>query len=385
MTPSRGFPESEFQSRCAKAQDLMAQAGLDALLLTTEVEVRYYSGFLTRFWESPTRPWFLILPASGMPIAVIPSIGAHLMGQTWLTDIRTWAAPDYQDDGIGLLSETLRDVVPAQGRIGLAAHLESHVRLPRDAIASLEAELGSRHLVSDDEITWRLRMVKSEAEIAKITAAIAVADRAFARVGEVAGEGIALSDVFRRFQMLCLEEGADWVPYLAGAAGQGGYGDVISPANDCPLRRGDVLMLDTGVIRDGYFSDFDRNFSVGQPSDAVKAGHARLIDAVDAGLEAARPGARFCDIFHAMDKILRTDGSVSDAGRLGHGLGMQLTEGPSILPADQTVLQPGMVLTLEPSLAVGKRKILVHEEDVVIREGETVCLSQRDGRDMRVI
>jgi Xaa-Pro aminopeptidase len=70
--------------------------------------------------------------------------------------------------------------------------------------------------------------------------------------------------VFRRFQMLCLEEGADWVPYLAGAAGQGGYFDVISPATDAPLAPGDVLMLDTGAIRDGYFCDFDRNYSVGR-------------------------------------------------------------------------------------------------------------------------
>ncbi|MEX3015733.1 M24 family metallopeptidase [Gymnodinialimonas hymeniacidonis] len=385
MTVPRGFPDEEFRSRCTKAQSLMAETGLDALLLTTEVEVRYYTGFLTRFWESPTRPWFVVLPATGAPIAVIPSIGTHLMQQTWVDDIRTWASPDYDDDGIGLLVETLRELVPEGGRIGLAAHLESHVRMPRAGMEALEAALGSRRLVPDDEITWRLRMVKSEAEIAKITAAVGVADRAFNRVGEIARVGVALSEVFRRFQMLCLDEGADWVPYLAGAAGQGGYNDVISPATNAPLRVGDVLMLDTGVIRDGYFSDFDRNFSVGAPAEAVKMGHSRLIEAIDAGLDAAKPGARFCDIFHAMNTVVSDGGAPSDAGRLGHGLGMQLTEGPSIIPADQTVLEPGMVLTLEPSVAVGGGKILVHEEDIVIRENGPVCLSQRETREMRVI
>ena len=99
-TPQRGFPDAEFQGRVAKAQHLMGQRGLDALLLTCETDVRYFTGYLTRFWESPTRPWFLVVPASGAPVAVIPSIGAALMAQTWVRDIRTWSSPDLQDDGI---------------------------------------------------------------------------------------------------------------------------------------------------------------------------------------------------------------------------------------------------------------------------------------------
>ena len=363
----------------------MAREGLDALLLTTEVEIRYYTGFLTRFWESPTRPWFLVLPSSGAPIAVIPSIGAHLMRQTPISDIRTWAAPDYADDGIGLLSETLREVAPKAGRIGLASHIESHVRMPRAGLAALDAALADRTLVPDAEITWRLRMLKSDLEIEKISDAVASADRAFDRVSEIAGAGVALSDVFRRFQILCLEEDADWVPYLAGAAGQGGYRDVISPATDDKLRPGDVLILDTGVIRDGYFSDFDRNYSVGPPTDAVASGHARLVDAIDAGLEAAQPGATFADLFHAMAQVVMSGGDPSDAGRLGHGLGMQLTEGPSIIPSDHTRLEPGMVLTLEPGVDMGGGRIMVHEEDIVIRDDGPVCLSRRQEREIRVI
>ncbi len=385
MTVARGFPPAEFAARCDAAQAAMARGGLDALLLTTEGEIRYYTGFLTRFWESPTRPWFVVLPAGGAPIAVIPSIGAHLMAQTWVEDIRTWSAPDYDDDGIGLLAETLRGVVSQDGRIGLAGHVESHVRMPRAALQRLEAALETRALVPDQEITWRLRMVKSAAEIDKIAAAVAVGDRAFARVAEIAGEGVPLETVFRRFQILCLEEGADWVPYLAGAAGRGGYGDVISPATEEPLRAGDVLMLDTGVIRDGYFCDFDRNFSVGAPNDTVASANACLIDAIDAGLAAAQPGATFADLFHAMSAVTHPGGGCAASGRLGHGLGMQLTEGPSIIAADHTVLEPGMVLTLEPLVDLAPGRILVHEEDVVIRESGAVCLSARAGREMPVL
>ena len=119
MTLPRGFPPEEFRARTARAQAAMAREDLAALLLTTEADIRYVSGFLTRFWESPTRPWFLILPAAGDPVAVIPSVGAHLMGRTWLTDIRTWRAPDPEDDGVILLADTLAELVPPGGRVGV--------------------------------------------------------------------------------------------------------------------------------------------------------------------------------------------------------------------------------------------------------------------------
>jgi Xaa-Pro dipeptidase len=218
-------------------------------------------------------------------------------------------------------------------------------------------------------------MVKSDAEIICIATSCGIADRAFARLPEIARAGEPLSAVFRRFQMVCLEEGADWVPYLAGGAGQGGYTDVISPATDTPLQTGDVLMLDTGLVRDGYFCDFDRNFSVGPPAPEVQSAHARLISATHAAFEAARPGITAAELFHVMDRLVTGGQGASDAGRLGHGLGMQLTEPPSLLASDHTLLQPGMVLTLEPGIDLGGGRILVHEENIVIRETGAEWLS----------
>ena len=116
ITPQRGFPVSEFEARLAKAQGQMVIEGLSAMLMSTEPEVRYFSGFLSQFWQSPTRPWFMIIPASGKPIAVIPEIGRQCMSNTWIEDIRTWDAPNPQDDGVTLLADTLREVreSPAQ-------------------------------------------------------------------------------------------------------------------------------------------------------------------------------------------------------------------------------------------------------------------------------
>ena len=374
----QGFETTEFKARLTRAQSRMNAADLDAILLTTEPDIRYFTGYLTRFWESPCRPWFLVLPRSGDPIAVIPSIGAALMARTWITDIRTWRAPDLEDDGISLLAETLRDLGP---RIGTPSGLQSHLRMPLGDFARLNAAL-PQPIGADADILRSLRLVKSEAEIEKIKTACQIATRAFDRVPEIARIGQPLAPVFRDFQRLCLDEGADWVPYLAGAAAPVGYGDVISPADDRPLEAGDVLMLDTGLVHDGYFCDFDRNFSVGSPSPDVAAGHSRLIEATYAAFEAARPGATAAELFHVMDKIVTGGAGGSEAGRYGHGLGMNLTEWPSLIPTDHTPLVEGMVLTLEPGIELAPGRALVHEENIVIRENGAEWLSQPYGAEM---
>ncbi|WP_347853511.1 Xaa-Pro peptidase family protein [Planktomarina sp.] len=374
----QGFETTEFKARLTRAQSRMNAADLDAILLTTEPDIRYFTGYLTRFWESPCRPWFLVLPRSGDPIAVIPSIGAALMARTWITDIRTWRAPDLEDDGISLLAETLRNIGP---RIGTPSGLQSHLRMPLGDFARLNAAL-PQPIGADADILRSLRLVKSEAEIEKIKTACQIATRAFERVPEIARIGQPLAPVFRDFQRLCLDEGADWVPYLAGAAAPGGYGDVISPADDRPLEAGDVLMLDTGLVHDGYFCDFDRNFSVGSPSPDVAAGHSRLIEATYAAFEAARPGATAAELFHVMDKIVTGGAGGSKAGRYGHGLGMNLTEWPSLIPTDHTPLVEGMVLTLEPCIELAPGRALVHEENIVIRENGAEWLSQPYGAEM---
>jgi Xaa-Pro aminopeptidase len=325
----------------------------------------------------------LVVPAVGDPIAVIPSIGVALMSRSWISDIRSWRSPDLADDGVSLLGAALREVAGTDGRIGVPSGLETHVRMPMHSWNALQNNVT---LLDDAEIMVRLRRIKSQAEIAKIAHAGGIATRAFARVPEIARAGVPLEKVYRHFQMLLLEEGADWVPYLAGAAGQDGYYDVISPATETRLMQGDVLMLDTGAVWDGYFCDFDRNFAVGAASDAAQTGHERLIDAVNAGFEAAKPGAMMCDLFDAMSAVVAGgSGANADAGRMGHGLGMQLTEWPSIIPTDRTVIEPGMVLTLEPSVETVDGRIMVHEENIAITENGAVNLNTPAGRLLGVV
>jgi len=384
--PERGFSEAEFAARTAKAQRQMATQGMSGLLLLTEPEVRYFSGFQTLFWQSPTRPWFLFVPAEGKPIAIIPEIGADLMRRTWIDDIRTWSAPAPDDDGISLLTELLSPYAARGEAIGVMKGHETALRMPLGDYERLVAGLTGLKITDCTELVRGLRMVKSEAEIEKLAHICAIGSATFAELPNIASVGMPLEDVFRAFRREALAQGADDMPYLVGGAEQGGYSDVISPPSSRPLQSGDVLMLDTGAVWDGYFCDFDRNWAIGRADDAAKQAYDVLWRATEAGLAAARPGATCRELFQAMNKVIsELDDPGGDVGRLGHGLGMQLTEWPSHAAWDETVLEENMVLTLEPSLSYGAGHIMVHEENLVVEADGVRLLSTRAAPELPVI
>ena len=117
----------------------MGEQRVDALLLTTEPEVRYFTGFLSQFWESPTRPWFLVIPSAGKPVAVIPEIGESGMAQTWIDDIQTWPAPRPEDDGISTLVSVFEKLTRRFGKIGMSLGVQSVIRMPVHDYESLSA------------------------------------------------------------------------------------------------------------------------------------------------------------------------------------------------------------------------------------------------------
>ncbi|KUJ85491.1 peptidase M24 [Ruegeria marisrubri] len=385
-TPERGFPEAEFAARTRRAQSLMADRQLSGLLLMTEPEVRYFSGFHTLFWQSPTRPWFLFVPAEGKPVAVIPEIGAALMRRTWIDDIRTWSAPAPADDGLSLLTELLSSLAARGDTIGVMKGHETSLRMPLGDYERLMAGLPGLKVADATGLIRSLRMVKSEAEIEKLAHICAIGSRTFAQVPAMAHEGLPLEELFRAFRREALAQGADDVPYLVGGADQGGYHDVISPPTRRPLQAGDILMLDTGASWDGYFCDFDRNYAIGHADDLSRRAYDVLWRATEAGVAAARPGATCRELFQAMRSVIaEMDDQGGDVGRLGHGLGMQLTEWPSHAAFDETVLEPNMVLTLEPSLGYGDGRIMVHEENIVVTESGARLLSTRAAPELPVI
>jgi len=384
--PPRGFTRDEFERRTAAAQRLMAARRLDALLLTTEANVRYFSGFHSQFWESPTRPWYLVVPAHGKPVAVIPEIGASGMQATWIDEVRTWPSPRPADDGVSLLARTLADLAKNHARVGAPLGPESVLRMPANDFVTLRGRLRGVEFVDAAAMLHRLRSVKSAQEVAKIAHICDLTSQAFeALPGKLVADESEMANC-KRLRLDLLRRGADHSPYIVAGSGPGGYGSIIMGPGERLITEGDVLIIDTGTVYDGYFCDFDRNFAFGEVGDAARRAHEVVYKATDAGLAAARPGATTSDLWAAMWAILEAGGALgNEVGRLGHGLGMQLTEWPSNTAGDRTPLVPGMVLTLEPGMTFAPGKQMVHEENIVVTEDGARLLTRRAPPEMPVV
>ncbi|MEO0359392.1 MAG: aminopeptidase P family N-terminal domain-containing protein, partial [Pseudomonadota bacterium] len=246
MTFVRGFETAEYESRVQNAQALMHAAKLDAMLLMTEREFTYFAGFQSNFWQSPTRPWFLIIPAQGAPIAVIPSIGENALSLTWIKDARIWASPCPQDEGVSLVADTLRGLPQRFGQIGVPMGPETHIRMPANDFADLRAALDPVPLVDATDIVRSLRMVKSEAELAKHRYICDLVSGAYQDIGTRVTAGMTERDVLAAHRLDVLGRGADTVPYVVSTAGAGGSDDAIRFPTDRALTAGDVLFIDTG-------------------------------------------------------------------------------------------------------------------------------------------
>lgn len=388
VQPRRGFDNEEFEKRFEVVQGKMREQQLAAILLTTEHDINYYTGYLTQFWQSPTRPWYLVLPSEGLPIAVIPTIGVECMAKGWMTDIRNWSSPHPTDDGISLLTEALVESVErakaATGftSVGISAGRETHMRMPLCDLNQIKENLHTHdkqvEFVDASLIMRRQRMVKSPNEIEKLRYVAQTVSSVFERLFDFVHPGMSDAEVFREFKIQCLTEGVDDVSFLVGGADQGGYGDIISPAGPRKIRDGDVLILDTGCTFDGYYCDFDRNYGFGKVDQSAHAAYEAVWEATEQGFLAAKPGNTPADLFHAMNDVLQKAGALGDSvGRYGHGLGLQLTEPPSNTPWDDEVFEVGTVMTLEPGMKFAPGKLMVHEENIVITENGAEYLSRR--------
>jgi Xaa-Pro aminopeptidase len=368
----------------------MRAQGLDALFLTSEKNIRYLTGFHTQIWVSPTRPRYVLLPLEGAPVAIVPEGNAPgFRATSWISDVWTWPAPRPADDGVSLVLEAVRSRVAAGGRIGAEIGPETRLAMPVADFLRIREALPDRTFVDASPALQPLRMVKSPAEVAWIRTSAEIASEGFARLPGYLRPGLTERDVYRAFQRDLIDLGAERVEYLVPVSGPHGYDQINMGPRQRRLEAGDLLIIDVGVTSRGYFCDFDRNFAIGRASEEFRAAYRRVYEATQTGLEAVRPGRTAADVWTAMSKVLDSTAE-TPIGRMGHGLGLDITEPPSIAPSDHTVLEEGMVLTLEPSLVMPPaegmaRRLMVHEENIVVTREGCELLTQRAALDLPVV
>jgi Xaa-Pro aminopeptidase len=386
------FAPAEYRRRAEAARRGMAAAGVDCLFLTSEKNIRYLTGFHTQFWVSPTRPYYVLLPAADEPVAIAP--GNFVPGfrtTSWIADIRSWPAPRPADDGVSLAIEALGASARAGGRIGVELGPESRLGMPVGDFLRIREALDGRAFVDAGPLLRSLRMVKSAEEVARLRRAAEIACDGFDRLAERLGPGLSERDVYHLFHRILVELRADKVPYLVPVSGPHGYDQASMGPTDRRLGEGDLLTIDVGATWRGYFSDFNRNFAIRRATDEFRRAYARAFEATEAGIAAVRPGRTAADVWRAMAAVADPGGRAENpAGRMGHGLGLDLTEPPSLAAGDATVLEEGMVLTIEPILilpAAGGMpwRRMIHEEEVVVTRGGCELLTRRAAPALPVV
>ena len=382
----RGFGNVEYEERVKKARQLMQENKLEMLLVTSPQNFRYFTGLDSYFWESPTRPWFLLLSINHDPVAIIPSIGVTALQKTWIQDIKTWQSPNPDDEGVTVLQDTILSIQSNKCAVGCEMGLESHLRMSINDFHKLNANLANHSFVDASPLIWKLRMIKSESEISKIKKIVSIASKVFDELPKHLQVGQSEIEICKIMKKTLLDHGADHTLYMSCASGPGGYDQIICDPTEKKLQDGDILIIDTGTTLDGYFCDFDRNFGFGKIPERAKLAYDILWEATEAGMKNAKSGATCADVSKAMYSILQKEGFSSNSiGRMGHGLGLQLTEPPSIMPNDSTVLQENMVLSIEPCFEYAPGTMLVHEENILITNNGYERLTSRTPRTIPII
>lgn len=371
------FSLVEYAARVAAIHSHMDTNRIDALVLTNEKNIRYLSGYHNQGWVSPTRARYLLVKLGEPPIAVIPSTNvAGFRDMSWVSDVRHWSNPA-GGEGVSLLAEAIGGERPV--RLGIESGPESRWQSTLSDLWDLQRKLPGVELLDAHRVMTRARGRKSAAEIAVMKSLADTVSEVLDDV-EPLSKAMREEDVYFSIMQRLIHRRVERTPYLVVVAGTHGYEQI----NSGPLRRAigpqSVVCVDTGCSKDGYFCDFTRNYCVGKPEEHIESAYSRLYEATQVALDGVKPGRRCCDIWKDMASALGVSSEASPVGRMGHGIGLDLTEPPSISASDETILAPGMTITIEPSVvfqAQGKKKIMVHEENIVVTEQGFELLTRR--------
>ncbi|BBZ44698.1 X-Pro dipeptidase [Mycobacterium parmense] len=352
----------------------MGARGLDAMLVTDLVNVRYLSGFtgsngaLLVFADD--RGDVLATDgryrtqaaeqAAGLEIAIERALGRHLVG----------LAAEGGAAKLGFES----NVVTVDGFDALTGAIEEHK--------------AATELVRAAGTVEALREVKDAGEVALLRLACEAADAALTDL--VAGGGLRPGrterEVSRELEALMIDHGADAISFETIVAAGPNSAIPHHRPTDAVLADGDFVKIDFGALVAGYHSDMTRTFVLGKAAEWQQEIYQLVAEAQRAGREALSPGAGLRDV----DSAART--MIADAGYgelfghgLGHGVGLQIHEAPGIGATSVGTLLAGSVVTVEPGVYLPGRGGVRIEDTLVVPDAGTPELLTRFPKDLTVL
>ena len=358
-----------FAARVDRARALMAEDGLDALLLSVGSDLPYLTGYEAMPLERLT---MAVVPRDGMATLVVPRLEAPRVGpQPDVFSIHAW---DETEDPVAIVA----GLAAGAGRVAIGDQTWAVFLL------RLQELLPKAEFVPVEALTAELRMRKDGDEVEALRTAGSAADRVVARLRESKFSGRTERDLARAVEAQAVEEGHDKAWSAIVASGPNG----ASPHHESGERvmaKGDAVVIDFGGSYRGYHSDTTRTFHIGEPDDDFSAAFAVLREAQDAAIAAVRPGVSAASI----DGVAR---SIIDAAgygeyfvhRTGHGIGLEVHEHPYLVEGNDQLLEEGMAFSVEPGIYVPGR-FGMRIEDIVVVTGDGADRLNRSPRDLAIV
>lgn len=315
---------------------------LDGLLVTQPHNRRYLSGFKAGDMNIAESSGALLIPRRGQPLL--------------LTDFRYQLEAETEAVGFevhiykkGMLA-LLKDILAKHGLKKLA--FESHYFLHQtsEKLAQMAKKIGVE-LIATSGLVEHLRLCKSPTEMERIKAAVLLNEQVFQEVFNKLKPGMTERQVAIKIESLMREKGASGPSFdTIVASGSNGANPHAVPG-DRPLAAGEPIIIDMGLILDGYCSDMTRTVVLGEPDAKTRKIFRLVRKAQQAGIKAIRAGIPGAEVDRAARQIITRGGYGAQFGHsLGHGVGLAVHEEPALSSRYKKNLKAGMVVTVEPGI-----------------------------------
>jgi len=357
----------EQTARVERLQRQMERRRIDLTAIAPTANMRYLLGFSPLADE---RLCLLLVTPAGTRL-VVPELNAdQVEARAGVEGVR-WS----DEAGPGAALEAALDELGAE-EPGLLA-VDAAMRA--DALLHLQEAARPGRSVDATDLMSSLRMRKSESEIEALARAAAQADVAMMAGVETCQPGVTEREVAQTIARAFREDGAEEVHATLVASGPNGAFP-HHQAGDRKLQVGDTIVIDIVATLDGYNSDITRMVHLGEPSAEVLEVYETVREANRRGRDAARAGARACDVDQATRSVIEEAGyGPAFVHRTGHGLGMEVHEPPFISATNTRELEPGMVFSIEPGIYLpGRFGVRIEDIVAVTEEGPCRCLTGLD-------
>lgn len=348
------------QERIQRLRSLLEERDLEALLVTHSVNRRYLSGF-----------------TGTAGVILITEKEAFLV-----TDFRYIEQAQKQAKGFSIVRhnqdifEKLAELV-IQNKIRTLGFEQEHLSYGQYRALKEALKESSCRLEPTSGLVEKLRLIKDEREIELIRKAVHIADQTFDHILKILKPGMTEREVANELEWTMRKLGATSSSFDIIVASGARSALPHGVASEKVIEEGDLVTLDFGAVYQGYVSDLTRTVAIGEPHPKLREIYGICLEAQKRGVAHIKAGMTGREADALCREYIASHGYGDHFGHsTGHGIGLEIHEGPTLSPRNETILQAGMIVTVEPGIYIPGLGGVRIEDDVLIKEDGNEVLSR---------